>query len=152
MKERVERSLYERANGHSYDAVKIFMPAGSKQPVVVHYTEHLSARRRRCFYLVEEPAGHVHRRFGGRQPASFYASASSGQSAAVKFEIDPALSRYGAVDGDARWERPQISVCWLDNPGVHARTRMGPRCSCSNLGSCLKCQVLGLAKLHSSRR
>jgi len=28
------------ANGYSYDAVKIFMPAGSKQPVVVHYTEH----------------------------------------------------------------------------------------------------------------
>jgi hypothetical protein len=37
---RVERSLYERANGYSYDAVKIFMPAGSKQPVVVHYVEH----------------------------------------------------------------------------------------------------------------
>jgi hypothetical protein len=37
---RVERSLYERANGYSYDAVKIFMPAGSKQPVVVHYIEH----------------------------------------------------------------------------------------------------------------
>jgi hypothetical protein len=37
---RVERSLYERANGYNYDAVKIFMPAGSKQPVVVHYTEH----------------------------------------------------------------------------------------------------------------
>jgi hypothetical protein len=30
---RVERSLYERANGYSYEAVKIFMPAGSKQPV-----------------------------------------------------------------------------------------------------------------------
>jgi hypothetical protein len=37
---RVERSPYERANGYSYEAVKIFMPAGSKQPVVVHYTEH----------------------------------------------------------------------------------------------------------------
>jgi hypothetical protein len=37
---RVERSLYERANGYSYDAVKVFMPAGSKQPVIVHYTEH----------------------------------------------------------------------------------------------------------------
>jgi hypothetical protein len=37
---RVERSLYERANGYNYDAVKIFMPAGSKQPVVVHYIEH----------------------------------------------------------------------------------------------------------------
>jgi hypothetical protein len=36
----VERSLYERANGYSYDAVKIFMPAGAKEPVIVHYTEH----------------------------------------------------------------------------------------------------------------
>jgi hypothetical protein len=36
----VERSLYERANGYNYEVVKIFMPAGSKQPVVVHYTEH----------------------------------------------------------------------------------------------------------------
>jgi hypothetical protein len=38
---RVERSLYQRANGYNYEAVKIFMPARSKQPVVVHYTEHL---------------------------------------------------------------------------------------------------------------
>jgi hypothetical protein len=38
--DRVERSLYQRANGYNYEAVKIFMPAGSKQPVVVHYTEH----------------------------------------------------------------------------------------------------------------
>jgi hypothetical protein len=37
---RVERSLYQRANGYNYEAVKVFMPAGSKQPVVVHYTEH----------------------------------------------------------------------------------------------------------------
>jgi hypothetical protein len=41
--ERVERSLYERANGYNYDAVKIFMPAGAKQPVIVHYTEHVPA-------------------------------------------------------------------------------------------------------------
>ena len=37
---RVERSLYERANGYNYEAVKVFMPAGSKQPVIVHYIEH----------------------------------------------------------------------------------------------------------------
>jgi hypothetical protein len=36
---RVEKSLYERANGYSYPAVKIFMPAGAQQPVVVHYEE-----------------------------------------------------------------------------------------------------------------
>jgi hypothetical protein len=38
---RLRRFPYQRANGYTYDAVKIFMPAGSKQPVVVHYTEHL---------------------------------------------------------------------------------------------------------------
>jgi hypothetical protein len=37
---RVERSLYERANGYSYEAVKIFMQAGSKQPFIVHHIEH----------------------------------------------------------------------------------------------------------------
>ena len=38
---RVERSLYERANGYSYDAVKIFMPAGAKKPVYAPYLEHV---------------------------------------------------------------------------------------------------------------
>jgi hypothetical protein len=38
---RVERSLYERANGYSYDAVKIFMPAGAKKPVYAPYVEHV---------------------------------------------------------------------------------------------------------------
>jgi hypothetical protein len=37
---RTEHSLYERANGYKYETVKVFMPAGSKQPVVVHYIEH----------------------------------------------------------------------------------------------------------------
>jgi hypothetical protein len=36
----VERSLYERANGYNYPAVKVFMPAGATQPVIVHYEEH----------------------------------------------------------------------------------------------------------------
>ena len=94
MKERVERSLYERANGHSYDAVKIFMP--------VHYTEHLPPDVGAAFiWLKNRPAMFTAGLAAGL--ASFYASASSGQSAAVKFEqIDPALSRYGAVDWDAR--------------------------------------------------
>jgi hypothetical protein len=44
---RVERSLYERANGYNYNAVKIFMPAGSKQPVMDHpLTEEEWARER----------------------------------------------------------------------------------------------------------
>jgi hypothetical protein len=36
----VERSLYQKAVGYSYDSVKIFMPAGAKKPVIVPYREH----------------------------------------------------------------------------------------------------------------
>ena len=32
--DRVERSLYQRGVGYCYDAVKIFMPAGAKKPVI----------------------------------------------------------------------------------------------------------------------
>ena len=39
--DRVERSLYERATGYSHDAVKIFLPAGATQPVIVPYVEHV---------------------------------------------------------------------------------------------------------------
>jgi hypothetical protein len=38
---RVERSLYERATGYSYNAVKIFLPYGSREPVYAPYTEHV---------------------------------------------------------------------------------------------------------------
>jgi hypothetical protein len=43
--------LYERANGYSYDAVKIFMPAGAKKPVYAPYVEHVPARRHRVRLL-----------------------------------------------------------------------------------------------------
>lgn len=39
--DRVERSLYNRAVGYSYEAVKIFMPAGAKEPVYAPYREHV---------------------------------------------------------------------------------------------------------------
>jgi hypothetical protein len=38
---RVERSLYQRAVGYNYTAVKIFMPANRSQPVYAEYTEHV---------------------------------------------------------------------------------------------------------------
>lgn len=38
---RVEQSLYRRAVGYSYDAVKIFMPAGATAPVYAPYVEHV---------------------------------------------------------------------------------------------------------------
>jgi hypothetical protein len=33
--------LYSRAVGYSYEAVKIFMPAGRSQPVYAKYIEHV---------------------------------------------------------------------------------------------------------------
>jgi hypothetical protein len=38
---RVERSLYQRAVGYNYEAIKIFMPAGRSKPVYAPYTEHV---------------------------------------------------------------------------------------------------------------
>jgi hypothetical protein len=40
-KARVERSLYQRAVGYNYEAVKIFMPANRSQPVYAKYIEHV---------------------------------------------------------------------------------------------------------------
>lgn len=39
--DRVERSLYNRAVGYSFESVKIFMPAGATEPVYAPYTEHV---------------------------------------------------------------------------------------------------------------
>ena len=38
---RVKRSLAQRALGYSYDAVKIFMPAGATKPIYAPYREHV---------------------------------------------------------------------------------------------------------------
>ena len=38
--DRVERSLYHKANGYTHRAVKIFMPAGATAPVYAEYDEH----------------------------------------------------------------------------------------------------------------
>jgi hypothetical protein len=37
----VERSLYQRAVGCSYEAVRIFMPAGHNKPVYAPYIDHV---------------------------------------------------------------------------------------------------------------
>jgi hypothetical protein len=50
---RVERSLYERANGYSYDAVKIFMPAGAKKPVYAPYVEHVPPDVTACIFWLK---------------------------------------------------------------------------------------------------
>jgi transposase-like protein len=41
--DRVERSLFMRAVGYERDAVKIFMPSGSPEPVYAPYREHIAA-------------------------------------------------------------------------------------------------------------
>lgn len=38
--DRVEASLYHRAVGYTHDAVRIFMPAGAREPIVAPYREH----------------------------------------------------------------------------------------------------------------
>ena len=40
--DRVERSLYHKAVGYSFDAVKIFMPAGKEDPIYAPYREHVA--------------------------------------------------------------------------------------------------------------
>lgn len=40
--DRVERSLFERAMGYEQEAVKIFMPAGTTEPVYAKYTEKVA--------------------------------------------------------------------------------------------------------------
>lgn len=39
--QRVIQSLYRRAIGYSYDAIKVMMPAGADQPLRVDYVEHI---------------------------------------------------------------------------------------------------------------
>jgi hypothetical protein len=39
--DRVIRSLYTRAVGYSFDSVKVFMPAGAKQPIYAPIVEHV---------------------------------------------------------------------------------------------------------------
>jgi hypothetical protein len=39
--DRVERSLYQRAVGYTYESCKIFMPAGAREPVIMPYLEHV---------------------------------------------------------------------------------------------------------------
>ena len=37
----MKRSLYARAVGYNYEAVKIFMPANREKPVYAPYIEHV---------------------------------------------------------------------------------------------------------------
>ena len=51
--ERVERSLYNRAVGYTHEAVKIFMPAGAKEPVYAPYQEHVPPDPTSCIFWLK---------------------------------------------------------------------------------------------------
>jgi SAM-dependent methyltransferase len=53
MRQRVERSLYHRANGYNYEAVKIFMPAGHNKPVYAPYIEHVPPDVTACIFWLK---------------------------------------------------------------------------------------------------
>lgn len=51
--ERIERSLYHRATGYKYDAVKIFMPSGAAEPVYAPYVEHVPPDTTACIFWLK---------------------------------------------------------------------------------------------------
>lgn len=50
---RVERSLFQRAIGYEQDAVKIFMPAGSPDPVYAPYRERVQPDTTACIFWLK---------------------------------------------------------------------------------------------------
>jgi len=51
--ERVGRSLYHKAVGYTFDAVKIFLPAGAKEPTIVPYREHIPPSDTACIFWLK---------------------------------------------------------------------------------------------------
>lgn len=51
--ERVERSLYQKAVGYTFEAVKIFMPAGADGPVYAPYREHVPPDTTACIFWLK---------------------------------------------------------------------------------------------------
>lgn len=51
--ERVERSLYQKALGYTFEAVKIFMPAGAEKPVYAPYREHVPPDTTACIFWLK---------------------------------------------------------------------------------------------------
>jgi len=50
---RVERSLYQKPVGYSFDAVKIFMPAGAVEPIYAPYVEHVPPSDVACIFWLK---------------------------------------------------------------------------------------------------
>lgn len=65
--ERLERRLYERAFGFSQPAVKIFMPAGAKKPVIVPYIERFPPSETALIFWLSNRRRDQWRRDGGAE-------------------------------------------------------------------------------------
>lgn len=59
--DRVEASLFERANGYSHPAVKIFMPQGAAEPVYAPYTERYAPDTGAAFNWLKNRRPHLWR-------------------------------------------------------------------------------------------
>lgn len=51
--ERVTRSLYQRAIGYSYDAVKVFLDPETKMPIYAPYREHVHPDTTACIFWLK---------------------------------------------------------------------------------------------------
>ena len=96
---RVERSLYQKAVGYDYPAVKIFMPAGAKKPVYAPYVEHVPPDVTACiFWLKKRDPAHwrdawqVDHTLGKYHRATKFSRCFDGGS-----ELRPAVDGVGAL-------------------------------------------------------
>lgn len=51
--DRVERSLYHKAIGYTFESVKVFMPAGAKEPVYAPIKEHVPPDTTACIFWLK---------------------------------------------------------------------------------------------------
>jgi hypothetical protein len=103
----VVRSLYQRAVGYSYDAVKIFMPAGAKKPIYAPYVEHVPPDVTAAIFWLKN-----------RDPARWRDA----------WQVDHTLGKYLISDkpmSEEDWARERATVidaeaAEIDHPASHA--------------------------------
>lgn len=99
--ERVERSLYHKATGYTHDAVKIFMPAGAKEPVYAEYREHVPPdttaaifwlKNRRSEAWRDKTDVHVRHEVSGLTDEQLESIATKGGAGAIAAKVDPPVT------------------------------------------------------------
>lgn len=82
--DRVERSLFQRANGYTFDAVKIFPPRKDEtNPVIVPYQEHVPPDTTACIFWLKN-----RRREDWREKIEHEVAGVNGQ--AIRFIVENA--------------------------------------------------------------